>query len=454
MADEDYYEDSTDAPPVDSDARRAILAGMMSGNTAAPVPASHEIAAPDGSGMMPGGSNLPVAPPVETGGPSVPASAPSFGAPPVQPSRQQAQINTIGNQPNQKDYQPIITHPLLRRIGVGLAAFGMGPQAGAEAYHNAFVAPVEHAQKSYENDTQAYNERLKGMNEQETQEREGNLQDAQARLANAEATAKLSPPPKEGLTPEETTIHDLMTGDNGHPRVNPQTGNPYDYLSAFTAVAQAKQDTKPDKTPSENEQAIGDYLKGKNLADTPANRDKARDVLKTRDRTPRQPTDREEWQQDHPGEPIENYWTAKAGAGANAKAEAGEEAGKAAQQYADDYMKSKKFTGAGDEALMEKYFELAKPSSGFRMTQPQIEMLRQSQDLMNSIVAKGKHLFTPEAPYFSETQREQIVDTMKNLESSRQEVKKPAATKKTSAPSPTGGGRVIKYDAQGNRISG
>jgi hypothetical protein len=149
----------------------------------------------------------------------------------------------------------------------------------------------------------------------------------------------------------------------------------------------------------------------------------------------RQPTDREEWQKDHPNQPIEDYWTAKAGAGGAAKALAAEESGKAAQAYADDYLKSGRFTGPGDEALMEKYFELAKPSSGFRMTQSQIEMLTKAQDLMNSVVAKGKHLFSPESPYFSEDLRKQIVETMKNLQTSRDEAKKseaPAA--KTSTP--------------------
>jgi hypothetical protein len=87
----------------------------------------------------------------------------------------------------------------------------------------------------------------------------------------------------------------------------------------------------------------------------------------------------------------------------------------AAQQYADDYLAKKQFTGAGDEALMEKYFELAKPSSGFRMTQPQIEMLTMARDLMGGMEAKAKHLFSPNAPYFSDTQRQQIVETMKNI---------------------------------------
>lgn len=106
--------------------------------------------------------------------------------------------------------------------------------------------------------------------------------------------------------------------------------------------------------------------------------------------------------------------------GATTLLEAGKEqtagdAKAAAQQYADDYLASKNFTGAGDEALMEKYFELAKPSSGFRMTQPQIEMLTQARDMMGGIVARGKHMLSPNAPYFSDTQRQQIVNTMKDI---------------------------------------
>lgn len=62
---------------------------------------------------------------------------------------------------------------------------------------------------------------------------------------------------------------------------------------------------------TEQEKAISDYLQGHNMQDTPANRDKARDVLKTRDKTPRSPTEREEWLKDHPGKNIEDFWKAK-----------------------------------------------------------------------------------------------------------------------------------------------
>lgn len=106
---------------------------------------------------------------------------------------------------------------------------------------------------------------------------------------------------------------------------------------------------------------------------------------------------------------------------ATLKSEQGEEAGKSAQQYAKDYLDSKNFTGPGDEALMEKFFELAKPSSGFRMTHAQIEMLRNAQSWRNSAAAFLRHATV--GTWFSDTQRQQIVDTMGNLQKARDEVK-------------------------------
>ena len=126
----------------------------------------------------------------------------------------------------------------------------------------------------------------------------------------------------------------------------------------------------------------------------------------------------------------------------NEKQEAAEQAGLAAQQYADDYMASKQFTGPGDEALMEKYFELAKPSSGFRMTETQIQMLMKARDIMNSLAAQGKHLFSPDSPYFSDTQRQQIVQTMKNLQKAREEVKPQAG----GGNAPPKGAKVVSLE--------
>jgi hypothetical protein len=83
--------------------------------------------------------------------------------------------------------------------------------------------------------------------------------------------------------------------------------------------------------------------------------------------------------------------------------------------YANDYLHRGVFTGTSDEGLQEKFFELAKPSSGFKMTKPQMDMLRDSQDAMNSVVAKTEHMFTPNAPWFSPKLRQDIVGTMNDL---------------------------------------
>jgi hypothetical protein len=140
--------------------------------------------------------------------------------------------------------------------------------------------------------------------------------------------------------------------------------------------------------------------------------------------------------------------------GATTLAEAGKEqtamdAKNAAQQYADDYLANKQFTGAGDEALMEKYFELAKPSSGFRMTQAQIEMLQHARDLMGGLEARAKHAITPEAPYFSDTQRQQIVQTMRNIGTAGNEARSGGGTAGGGPPSPQPGMKVQSRTVNG-----
>jgi hypothetical protein len=107
--------------------------------------------------------------------------------------------------------------------------------------------PLENAERNYKAATSDYDKGQSDKLAVEKQTSETDLQSAQAENQRAEAKARTNPPPKEGLTPEETTIHDLMTGENGGPRLNPQTGKPYQYLEAFGAVKQAAQDVKPDK---------------------------------------------------------------------------------------------------------------------------------------------------------------------------------------------------------------
>jgi hypothetical protein len=84
-----------------------------------------------------------------------------------------------------------------------------------------------------------------------------------------------------------------------------------------------------------------------------------------------------------------------------------------AQNYANQYIDSKAYTGPGDEALMEKFFELARPSSGFRMTQAQVDMLKNAQSWKNSVAAIARHAYV--GTWYSDDQRRQIVDTMNSL---------------------------------------
>ncbi len=131
--------------------------------------------------------------------------------------------------------------------------------------------------------------------------------------------------------------------------------------------------------------------------------------------------------------------------------------------YADDYLKNGsgpvgpdgkplngkvEYTGAGDEALMEKFFDLAKPSSGFRMSQPQIDMLKNAQGWQNSIAAKARHVTT--GTWFSDQQRNQIVSTIKQI--ARTKGSAPAAV--SPPPGTTSVIKVQKWgrDAQGNPV--
>lgn len=99
--------------------------------------------------------------------------------------------------------------------------------------------------------------------------------------------------------------------------------------------------------------------------------------------------------------------------GTFAKNEAKTASEKAALEYANDYASRSLHTGPGDEALMEKFFELAKPSTGFRMSQPQIDMLKNAQSWMGGLEAHLRHAAS--GTWFSDEQRQQIAATMQDL---------------------------------------
>lgn len=87
--------------------------------------------------------------------------------------------------------------------------------------------------------------------------------EAQTANQNSEAQARLNPIPKVGLTPEEATLHDLMSGGpNGTPRTNPKSNKPYSYIEAYQATKQAAQDTKPEKADPPNTERTVRIVKG------------------------------------------------------------------------------------------------------------------------------------------------------------------------------------------------
>jgi hypothetical protein len=131
----------------------------------------------------------------------------------------------------------------------------------------------------------------------------------------------------------------------------------------------------------------------------------------------------------------------KSGSKAKADAATEKEIGPArdALAYAQNYVQNGVFTGSGDEALQEKFFELAKPTTGFRMTQPQMDMLQQSRGWMGSAAAKLRHVTT--GTWFSDDQRKQIVQTMQDLANAKLQVAQHAGHAQSQPAPQPGAGR-------------
>ena len=66
------------------------------------------------------------------------------------------------------------------------------------------------------------------------------------------------------------------------------------------------------------------------------------------------------------------------------------------------------FDGPGDLALQHEFFTATQPSTGFRMTKVQQDILQNSQSWLNSLQAKAHHLAT--GTWFSDEQRKQIAE--------------------------------------------
>ena len=122
----------------------------------------------------------------------------------------------------------------------------------------------------------------------------------------------------------------------------------------------------------------------------------------------------------------------KPGTAAKQKAATEKEFGpsRAALEYAHSYLQNGVFTGAGDEALQEKFFELAKPATGFRMTQPQMNMLQNSRSWIGSAEAHIRHATS--GKWFSDEQRQQIAKTMEDLAAAKEKAAKSGSAGETA----------------------
>jgi hypothetical protein len=112
---------------------------------------------------------------------------------------------------------------------------------------------------------------------------------ADTALKNAETIKDLRPPEELGKTGEDQTIHDLMTGEGGQPRINPDTQKPYTYLEAFETTKKAGQKDATPKTPNDFEQFYADWIKDNHFPDTAHNRLLARQEYAKAGQAPERP---------------------------------------------------------------------------------------------------------------------------------------------------------------------
>src|SRR6185437_13114189 len=204
------------------------------------------------------GANLGAVPPAHSGAYAPIESASTLPLSTVMPQVPKPAVKPVA--PTAQDYAAAGPHgwrKALAILGPSLLAAG-GNSRGAEAMgQQLFQAPKEKLDTDYQQELKQYD------TEEQEQEREAQQEEIQRHDKASEATAKEAVEKKEPktLTPEEQTIHDLMTGENGQPRINPQTNKPYSYMEAYGAVKQAGQKPAQPKVESPEAQAFDDYIK-------------------------------------------------------------------------------------------------------------------------------------------------------------------------------------------------
>lgn len=87
------------------------------------------------------------------------------------------------------------------------------------------------------------------------------------------------------------------------------------------------------------------------------------------------------------------------------------------QDFVNDYLNNQTHTGPGDEALLERFFNVTKPSTGFRMNQAQIALLTKLRSFSSTVKAFMAH--QTGGTLFDDKQRREIADTINQITSSK-----------------------------------
>jgi hypothetical protein len=83
------------------------------------------------------------------------------------------------------------------------------------------------------------------------------------------------------------------------------------------------------------------------------------------------------------------------------------------KEFVNDYLTKQPHTGPGDEALLERFFNATKPSTGFRMNQSQIALLTKLRSWSSS--AKAAYAHATGGNLFDDKQRGEIVDAINQI---------------------------------------
>jgi len=299
-------------------------------------------------------------------------------------------------------------------------------------------------------------------------------EEATTEHTQAETDALQNPQAKQGITPEEETFHDLVTGNNGQPRVNPDTKKPYTFPEALQFVSQAKPGAKGGQLSSGDvtnyNTGFLDRMKVLNPGMTalppqytlPPNAtaadfervDKQLEQVEKAQGTKAQQDQTRQMRQQNVDQSRADKATATA-----EKKEAAERASfeknvaplKADIDFVDNYVASGHYTGSNDDAMLLKYFDLAKPETGFRLTTAEMDRQGKTQSYINSAAAKLHHALF--GTWFSDQQRVEMQKSMHDIslakaqarqESSSPETRAAATSSMTSGGARGGGGEAAK----------